>query len=89
MPPKLKPDDLIDALLDARVAETMAKARGPYIALPIEESLKMKLKEFESAIKDLKTDNTRLNAKFFFGCIRLSVRPVDAVYLSLGHNSGS
>jgi len=36
---------------------------APHITLSIEESLKTKLKEFESAIKDIKRDVTRLNNK--------------------------
>jgi len=63
MPPKVKPDDLIDALVDPRVIEALAKALAPHITLSIEEFLKTKLKEFESVIKNIKNDVTRLNNK--------------------------
>jgi len=58
---KVKPDDFIEALLDAREVDALARALAPLISLSIEdyeESLKSKLKAFESSIRDLKVENT-------------------------------
>lgn len=63
MPPKVKPDDFIEALLDSKVVDAFAKALAPFISLSIEESLKTKLTVFETSIRDLKTENARLNDK--------------------------
>ena len=63
MPPKVKPHDFIEALLDAKVVDALAKALDPLISLSIEESVKTWLKVFETAIQDLKTENTGLNKK--------------------------
>ena len=60
MPPKLKPDDFVEALLDSKVIDALAKALAPLISVTIEESLKTKLKVFETSLRDLKSDNTRL-----------------------------
>jgi len=63
MAPKVKPDDIIDCLLDTRVVEAFAKALAPYNALSIDDSLKANLQDFERAIGELKTDTARLNNK--------------------------
>jgi hypothetical protein len=34
MPPKVKPDDLVEALLDGRVVDALAKALEPHIKKP-------------------------------------------------------
>jgi len=60
---KVKPDDFIEALLDARVVDALARALAPQISLSIEESLRSKLKAFESSIRDLKVENTRFGNK--------------------------
>jgi len=45
------------------VVDALAKVLAPLIALSIDESIKTKLKVFESAMRDMKLDNTRLNNK--------------------------
>ena len=63
MPPKplLKPDDIIEALLDSRVVEALAKALSPFIALSIDEALGKKLDGLSAAVRNLTNENTRLS----------------------------
>src|SRR5688572_23026562 len=69
MPPKSKQgsssidDDLIEALLDTRVVEALAKALAPFIALSIDESLNKRLEGLTTSIRDLKGENTRLTKR--------------------------
>jgi hypothetical protein len=60
MAKKIKPDDIVEALLDSRVVHALAKALAPFIALTIEESLTKKMESLTTAMRELKSDNTRL-----------------------------
>jgi hypothetical protein len=57
---KPSPEDFIEALLDSRVVDALAKALSPFIALSIDEALGKKLDGLTSAVRDLKQDNIRL-----------------------------
>ena len=64
MPPKTtKSEDIIEALLDSRVVEALAKALSPFISLSIDESLGKKLEGLSASIRDLKGENTRLTKR--------------------------
>jgi len=60
MPPKLKPDDLIDVLLDSRVVEALAKALVPLIRLTIEETVNKRFSDLSSGMGAIKKENTLL-----------------------------
>ena len=61
MPPKSKTaDDVIEAVLDSRVVDALAKALAPVLSLSIAEILDKKLEGLTAAVKDLKTANARL-----------------------------
>ena len=69
MPPKVKPDDFIDSLLDSRVVEALAKALAPLIKLTIEETVNKRFADLSSTIGEIKKENgvlvertTRLSA---------------------------
>lgn len=63
MPPKLKPDDLIEALSDTRVAEALARALSPYITKSIDEYVSRKLDNLESQLETLKRENVELRSR--------------------------
>jgi septal ring factor EnvC (AmiA/AmiB activator) len=63
MPPKLKPDDLVEALLDGRVVEALAKALSPFIQKTIDECLSQRLADFSKALHDVKASNDRLQSQ--------------------------
>ena len=56
-------EDLIEALQDVRVVEAVGKALAPLITLSVEEGLKKQLEGVTSAIRELKTENTRLRGQ--------------------------
>lgn len=56
-------EDLIEALLDVRVVEALGKALAPLITLSVEEGLKKQLEGVTTAIRELKTENTRLRGQ--------------------------
>jgi hypothetical protein len=58
--PKIKSEDIAEALLDSRVVDALAKALAPFIALAIDESLNKKLDGLTATVRELKTENTRL-----------------------------
>ena len=63
---KLKPEDFVELLTDQRVIEALGRAITPFIAQVVkvtEDSINLKLSAMSDALKDLKTDNSRLNAK--------------------------
>lgn len=60
MPPKPKPaDEFIEALLDSRVVEALAKALMPCLQLTIDEAIGKKLEGLTAAVRELKSDNAR------------------------------
>jgi hypothetical protein len=63
MPPKLKPDDFVDALLESRVVEALAKALAPFITLSIDEALNNKLAGLISTIGEVKKETASLVEK--------------------------
>jgi len=65
MPPKapVKPDDIIDALLDERVGEALARALGPFLKKSIDEALQEKFAEFNRTLHALKKDNVALHVQ--------------------------
>jgi regulator of replication initiation timing len=63
MPPKLKPDDFVEALLDSRVVDALAKALSPLISLTIEESLNKKLAGLLTSVSDIKKEASILAEK--------------------------
>ena len=58
---KPSPEDLIEALLDSRVVDALAKALFPFKALSIDEALGKKLDGLTLAVRELKQDNIRLS----------------------------
>jgi hypothetical protein len=56
MPPKPKPttDELVEALLDTKVVEALAKALSPFITLSIDEVLGKRLEGMATTIRDMK-----------------------------------
>src|SRR5271155_4205104 len=56
-----KTDEFIAQLLDARVAEALAKAIAPIIARELNERLGKRLEELTKAINEVKKDNSRLH----------------------------
>jgi len=64
MPPKahktVNPDDLVEALLDSRVIEALAKALSPFIALSIDEALNKKIAGLVTFIGELKRNTLYL-----------------------------
>ena len=58
---KPKPDDFIEALLDSRVVDALAKALSPFLNLSIDEALGKKLDGLTSAVRELKNENVRLS----------------------------
>lgn len=74
MPPKKGPssaaategnlaEDLIEALQDVRVVEALGRALSPLITLSVEEGLKKQIEGLTSAVRDLKSDNSRLKSQ--------------------------
>jgi hypothetical protein len=63
MPPKPKPtaDDLVEALLDTKVVEALAKALSPFITLSIDEALGKRLEGLTSSLRDMKGEVNRVN----------------------------
>lgn len=63
MPPKSSSktvEDILEALLDTRVGDALAKALTPFLTLSINEILDKKLEGLTAAVRDLKGANTRL-----------------------------
>ena len=60
MPPKIKPDDLVEALLDGRVVEALAKALSPFINKTINECLAERLADITKSLVDVKQANDLL-----------------------------
>jgi len=65
MPPKLlvassKADDMLEALLDPRVAEAIAKALQPALSLSLEEVVGKRMEGMLTAIRELKQENSKL-----------------------------
>jgi hypothetical protein len=63
MPPKIKPDDIVDALLDSRVVEALAKALSPFIKKSIDEALDERLAALAKSVQEVKQANDRLQAQ--------------------------
>lgn len=65
MPPKPRPmtEEIAEALLDPKVAESLAKALSPFIALTIDEAVGRRMDQLAAAIKDVKADNVRLGRR--------------------------
>jgi len=60
MPPKFKPEEFAELLLDSLVMAAVIQTLSPLLSASIEESI---TKHFESMVKklnDLQTENTRL-----------------------------
>lgn len=62
MPPKLKPEDFVEALLDSRVVEALTKAFTP-LTQSLEESLTKKLDSIAATLRSVKEENSRLSDK--------------------------
>ena len=63
MPPKLKTDDLIEAILDGKVVEALAKALSPFLKKIIDESLDDKLATLTKTVSDVQQSNAKLQAQ--------------------------
>lgn len=64
MPPKPKStisDDLVEALLDTKVVEALAKALSPFIALSVDEAIGKRLEGLVTSVRELKGEVTRLH----------------------------
>jgi len=62
MPPKIKIDDLIKALLEVRVQEALAKNRSSLLSLMIKETLKQKLESLLRTCGILQQENATLKS---------------------------
>jgi len=60
MPPKIKPDDFVDVLLDTRVIEALAKALSPFIRLSIDEAVNKRFADQTSSASELKKETTNI-----------------------------
>ena len=63
MPPKIKPDDLVEALLDGRVVEALAKAVSPFMKKTIDKCLTERLEVVSKTIKDVQQNNNKLQGQ--------------------------
>lgn len=62
MPPNKKQstEDFIEALLDSKVVDALAKALSPFITLTIDEAIGKRLESLSAAVTSLKTENSFL-----------------------------
>jgi hypothetical protein len=65
MPPKARPltEEILEALLDPKVVEALAKALSPYIALSIDEAMGKRLEQLTSTVKGVQAENVRLGRR--------------------------
>ena len=61
--PRSMADELLEALLDTRVTEALAKALSPFITLSIEEAIGKKFEGLTEAVRDLRGEATRLKKR--------------------------
>ena len=59
---KIKTDDIVEALLDARVVEALAKALSPFIKKSIDEGLESRLATLQNSVQDVKQANEKLQS---------------------------
>ena len=58
--PRSLADELIEALQDDRVIQTLGKALSPLISLTVQEAVNKQLEGLSANLRDLKADNVRL-----------------------------
>jgi hypothetical protein len=63
MPPKLKIEDITEALLDSKVLEAVANALNPLLSVAIESALEKRLDVFNSTLRQIKADMGRLSTE--------------------------
>jgi len=60
MPPKVKPDDFVDALLDSRVVDALAKALSPLINKTIQDAIATHIGPVNIKISEMQAEYTTL-----------------------------
>jgi hypothetical protein len=63
MPPKIKTDDIIDALLDSKVVDALANALSPLIKKIINESLDDKIAALAKAVTEAQQTSAKLSTR--------------------------
>ena len=53
----------MEALLDPKVAEPLAKVLAPFITLSIDEAMGKRIDQLTTMLKEVKTDNRRLSQR--------------------------
>jgi len=58
---KVKPDDVLDAILDPRAVEAIAKALAPFITTAFDKCLTDRLSSLLTHVDELRAENVKLN----------------------------
>ena len=71
MSKKFKPDELIDAIVEPRVAEAIAKALAPFVNKTVGDTLATGLQDLIADIAQLKDENSQLRARIMDQDLRI------------------